>query len=67
MLPLAADPVADFPVLPAAPAYSGMSVSPTVESLMRGYTIYGSWSLEDQLDATNALARIREKLGGWNG
>jgi hypothetical protein len=41
------------------PAYAGASVSPTVESLMRGYTTYGSWSPEDQLDATNALARIR--------
>lgn len=48
------------------PAYAGVSVSPTVESLMRGYTTYGSWSPEDQLDATNALARIRERLGYYD-
>lgn len=57
----------DVSASPALPAYAGVSVSPTVDSLMRGYTIYGSWSPEDQLDATNALARIRERLGGWNG
>lgn len=38
----------------------------TVESLMRGYTTYGSWSPEDQLDATNALARIRSRLGYYS-
>ena len=55
------------------PAYAGESLStdltvpsdksPFVGDLMRDYTTYGSWSPDDQLDATNALARIRERLG----
>ena len=59
-----ADVEAPFFPFGGAPVAGLAATDKMVSSLAREYTTYGSWSPEDQLEATNALARIRGEFYG---